>query len=222
MCGRFVAKVKAGAALPMKWQALHSLLSGYNIAPSQKLFAVLSASGEPRPVQAKWGLLSRWRPEPIINARAETVASKPSFRDAFLHRRCIVPADGWYEWQKRAGGKQPYFIHARDDKPFAFAGLWEPDEQGTPTPRVAILTTAATPSIAIIHDRMPAVLLPDEWPQWLAAETPADTLAAMLRPPADEWPEAYPVSNRVNSPRLNDETCMERVADPGEERGLFE
>ena len=101
MCGRYAAKVKSGEALPMAWRELHALLAGYNIAPSQGVFAVFSSAGEPEPRRAKWGLLSRWRPEPIINARAETVATKPSFRDAFLHRRCILPADGWYEWQKR-------------------------------------------------------------------------------------------------------------------------
>jgi putative SOS response-associated peptidase YedK len=238
MCGRFAAKVKSGEALPMKWRELHALLSGNNIAPSQSLFAVLSGTGraggtggggEPEPAKAKWGLTTSWRPELIINARAETVATKPSFRKAFLERRCIVPADGWYEWQKRRGGKQPYFIHARSNEPFAFAGIWEPDEHGSPT--VAIITTAATPSIAMIHNRMPAVLLPDQWPHWLAAQTPADALGAMLKPAADNWPEAYPVSSRVNSPRFNDAACMEPIADPGvdadananaaEEPGLF-
>lgn len=121
--------------------------------------------------------MTPWRPEPIINTRAETVATKPSFRDAFRKRRCIVPADGWYEWTKIPGGKQPHYIHARDEKPFAFAGIWEPNEHGEPT--VAIITTAASRSIEAIHDRMPAVLSEAEW---LNAATPVEKLAEMLRP----------------------------------------
>ena len=166
-----------------------------------------------------WGLVPSWADDPkignrMINARAETAADKPSFRTAMRRRRCLIVADGFYEWETVAKRRQPMFIHMRDGRPFAFAGLWESWEGAdhSALESCTILTTSANELVRPIHDRMPAIIAPADYAQWLdPAVQQADAVLPLLHPfPAEEM-EAYPVSPRVNSPARDDESCLERV-----------
>lgn len=153
----------------------------------------------------RWGLVPHWAKDTaignrLINARAETIATKPAFRDAYRHRRCLVPADGFYEWKKQGRGKQPYYIHRKDDQPFAFAGLWEswtcPDKQ--PLETFTIITTEPNDLLRPIHNRMPVVLFGDDMAEWVEGDV--DTAAEHLRPcDAGGW-RVDPVSTAVNKP----------------------
>jgi putative SOS response-associated peptidase YedK len=150
----------------------------------------------------------------LINARSESVTEKPSFRSAFKRRRCIVPASGFYEWQHFSDGrKQPYYIHAVNGSPLGFAGLWEhwqaPD--GSAIESCTILTTSANATMAAIHDRMPVILLPGSYLDWLGAETSSSTLHKLCSPCPDYLLEMYPVSTMANSPRNDSPQCIERV-----------
>ena len=155
----------------------------------------------------RWGLVPFWADDPaignrLINARAETAAAKPAFRDAFKRRRCLVVSDGFYEWKKEPGGKQPYWIHRPDGAPFAFAGLWSRwDKQGEPLDTFAILTRDAHPDVAAIHDRMPVVLARDDWGPWLdPGATDRGALDELLRRSTGAGLAVRKVSRRVNSP----------------------
>lgn len=192
----------------------------YNIAPTQPI-AVVRQSGEGRGFQlVRWGLIPSWVKDPksfslLINARLETAASKPSFRAAMQRRRCLVPASGFYEWQTTGGKtKQPYFLRPRAGGVIAFAGLWEEwsDPQGGEVLSGAILTRAATPSIAVIHHRMPAVVEPHLFDMWLDGDgvKPAEA-TELLTPVADDFFEAVPVSTRVNAVRNDDPQVQEPV-----------
>ncbi len=167
----------------------------------------------------RWGLVPSWAKDPqmgarMINARGETVAEKPSFRSAVKSRRCLIPADGFYEWVKTDGGKQPHFIHFADARPFAFAGLWERwnKGEGDPLETCTIITTSPNDLIAGLHDRMPVILPDDRYDEWLKPEPlAADRLSEILvAHPAGQM-EAYPVSTYVNKPANDDAGCIARV-----------
>jgi putative SOS response-associated peptidase YedK len=190
----------------------------YNIAPSQPVAAVRAApSGAGRELALlRWGLIPSWSKDPavgnrLINARAETVSEKPSFRNAFRRHRCLIPANGFYEWQRREVRKQPFYIRMHDGRPFAFAGLWDrwenPDKGVIET--CTILTTATNALLAPIHDRMPVILPPAEYARWLdpSLQDP-DSLAPLLVPFPPEDMVAFPVSPRVNAPSTDDEGCI--------------
>ena len=151
----------------------------------------------------------------LINARSETVAEKQAFRQAFKQRRCIIPADGFYEWQRTGGRKQPFFFRMRDERPFGFAGLWErwEGEGGEVINSCAILTTEANEVLRPVHDRMPVILHPDDYGLWLGADArELGIVKEMLRPyPADEM-MGYPVGTSVNSPRNHGAELIERAA----------
>ena len=206
MCGRFTDQYS--------WDELKELYDltaeyyesnyppRYNIAPTQTSFVVREAEGARELAELRWGLLPKWAKAlgdgaRMINARSETVASKPAYRSPFKSRPCLVVADGFYEWQKVKGGKQPYFITTKDRAPFAFAGLWEPKslaKQDTFT----ILTCEPNELCATVHDRMPVMLAPDDFGSWLS--TP-DERARRLKPfPADQM-ELWPVGKAVGSPK---------------------
>ena len=191
------------------------LSPNYNVAPTQSVAAVISEGGGRRLEMLRWGLVPSWADDPeigsrMINARAETAPEKPSFRSAFKRRRCIIPADGFYEWKREEGGKQPFYIHMNDGHPFGFAGLWEiwHDELRT----CAILTTSPNAVAAEVHDRMPVILPRENYDAWLDPEAEREELVSLLVPYEGDDLEAYPVSRFVNSPRNNDERCIEPVA----------
>jgi putative SOS response-associated peptidase YedK len=147
----------------------------------------------------------------LINARAETAATNPSFRSAFRSRRCLIPADGYFEWQKQDGKKQPFYFHRRDGRPFAFAALWErwarPD--GEAIESCTILTTEANDLARPVHDRMPVIVAPADFGQWLDPAANPRALQALLRPHPPEAMEAYPVTTFVNNPRNEGPRCVE-------------
>jgi putative SOS response-associated peptidase YedK len=193
----------------------------YNIAPTQTVATVRAPSGIDKRELAflRWGLVPSWADDPaignrLINARSVTAASKPSFRSAFKHRRCLVLADGFYEWQKLGNRKQPHYFRLRDGKPFAFAGLWERWEKGgEPVETCTILTTEANEVLRPVHERMPVILEAKDYDLWLdPAPQKPELLQALLRPnPAGEM-TSYPVSPVVNNPGKDTPRCIEPAA----------
>ena len=195
----------------------------YNIAPSQDVPVVAQDGRGRRMGLLRWGLVPAWAKDPsignrLINARSETVGEKPAFRSAFKGRRCLVPADGFFEWMPEGepgsgGGKTPYWIHSADGGPFAFAGLWEKwgsEDQG-PLHTFTIITTEAMPKIRDIHPRMPVILSPDLWGSWLDPQTDLQSLSGLLRPSDTPSLRAHPVSSLVNSPRNDLPACVDPV-----------
>ncbi|MEO6308774.1 MAG: SOS response-associated peptidase [Nitrospiraceae bacterium] len=194
----------------------------YNIAPSQQVAAIrFNAETTTREcVMLRWGLIPSWAKDPkignqCINAKAETVAEKPSFRSAFKKRRCLVVADGFYEWQVQGTRKQPMWIGLRDRRPFAFAGLWEhwSPNDGEPIESCTIITTEPNELMQPIHNRMPVILAPSSYDQWLdPAFQNIETLNGLLRPYPSEELTAHPVSTLVNNPRHDAPQCLEPVS----------
>lgn len=190
----------------------------YNVAPTEDLVVVRDDAPETIDVLT-WGLVPRWADDPsignrLINARAETLAEKPSFRDAYENRRCLVLADGFYEWQDDGGRKQPYRICRHDDEPFAMAGLWERWERnGTVRQTATIVTTEPNDVVRPLHDRMAAILPPGEERRWLDADGEAERRA--LLEPYDGDLRAYPISTRVNDPGNDDPSIVEEVEPEG-------
>ncbi len=179
----------------------------YNICPTQFVPVVRTSDARTRELaMLYWGLVPFWAKEKslgarMINARAETVAEKPAFRAAYRKRRCLVLADGYYEWRPSTQGKQPWFIRAADGEPFAMAGLWESWGTGDVLESCTIITTAAIGSVAQLHDRMPRILPASHYGEWLDPAAKLESLDAMLVAPLAAELEFYPVSKRVNSPR---------------------
>ncbi len=189
----------------------------YNCAPTQNLAVITNR--EPETLQFfRWGLIPAWAKEAaignkMINARAETVTEKPSFRNSFRSRRCLVPATGFYEW-KRNSEKTPYNIRLKSGDPFAFAGLWDTwnDPGGIPVHSFTILTTVPNRLMAAIHDRMPVILPRSEESRWIQAG-PDDNLTGLLQPFPAELMEAWPISKLVNSPVNDHEGVIARIPD---------
>jgi putative SOS response-associated peptidase YedK len=236
MCGRFTLRTPLARVAELfdlsdvgDWAGRQH--ARYNIAPSQPVAAIRwNAERKARElVPLAWGLVPHWSDDRaignrMINARGESVASKPAFRDAFRRRRCLIVADGFYEWQKHEGGKQPFYIRLKNDSPFAFAGLWDRCERlAAPLESCTIITTDANELLKSVHDRMPVIFDREACQKWLdAAIEDADALQALLRPyPAEEM-TAYPISTAVNSPRHDGPDCIE-PADPAKRQGsLFD
>ncbi|MEM8933819.1 MAG: SOS response-associated peptidase, partial [Acidobacteriota bacterium] len=192
----------------------------YNVAPTQAVATVRQADDGSRHLGLlRWGLIPGWAKDPsignrMINARSETAAEKPSFRTAMKRRRCLVLADGFYEWRKVSDGKQPYHIHLRGRRPFAFAGLWERWAKGPegPLDSCTILTTRPADSIAHLHDRMPVILRRDDVDLWLDGSIRDPEVLEHLLAPYDGEAMAFgAVSRRVNSPRNDDADCLQAV-----------
>ena len=222
MCGRFTLR-----ASPVDLSHLFDLAEvpplepRYNIAPTQTVFALRAdAAGKRETAQLRWGLVPAWAKDTkigykLINARSDSAATKPSFRNAFKKRRCLIATSGFYEWKKTgAKTKQPYYVHCADGAPFAFAGLWEAwqgDEK--PIESCTILTTDANDLMAPIHNRMPVILDAKDFDRWLdpAVQDPAK-LQPLLVPYSGSDMTAYPISTFVNSPRNQGPQCIEPVA----------
>ncbi len=221
MCGRF-AQVNAERCI---LEALKGALDNvpfqptYNLAPSQQARVIIRGQEGVRATPMTWGLIPAWAKEkggrPPINARVESVAEKPTFREAFRFRRCLVPADGFYEWtQTEEGRRKPFWIRRADGGPMALAGLWErwQDPAGGETLHTfAILTTRANPAMGTLHHRMPLMLGVRRAQAWLdPATTPAILQAIIDFLPADDL-AIYAVNRQVNSPKLNEPACLEVV-----------
>lgn len=196
---------------------LPDLAPRYNIAPTQGVAAVRTnpASGQREFSVLHWGLIPRWADDPsigsrMLNARSETLASKPAFREAFKQRRCLIPADGFYEWQKQGTKKQPYLITRPDGQPFAFAGLWESwRREELKIESCTIITTEANRTLQAMHDRMPVILSPDDFEKWLDPErTDPAQLVDLLRPLPDDWLITTPVSSKVNKAGFDSPECI--------------
>jgi putative SOS response-associated peptidase YedK len=219
MCGRFNLRTPARDLVEI-FQLLREpeLTPRYNIAPTQPVAAVRQVGKFRELSLLRWGLVPSWSKDPkagppLINARAETIATKPAFRSAFKRRRCLIPADGFYEWQKtEAKAKQPFHIRMKNEHPFAFAGLWEHWEGGDSSAieSCTIVTTTANDVLRSIHDRMPVILQEGDYDRWLDPKLEdVPTLERLLRPyPTDEM-TAYPISTLVNSPRNESAECIE-------------
>lgn len=228
MCGRFTLRTPmSDVAKAFGVAADRAAPFLFNIAPSQEVAAVrVTEKGQRELCALKWGLVPGWADDlaigsRMINARAETVATKPAYRRSFKSRRCLVVADGFYEWQKNGRQKQPYYIRLKDDRPFGFAGLWESwSKGGSVVESCALITTTANELLAPIHDRMPVIVPSEAYDLWLSPETQeTELLESLLRPyPAVEM-VAFPVSNRVNNPAYNEPDCIHRQ--PDAERTLF-
>lgn len=233
MCGRIVlSSAPHQLAEQFFLDVVPELEPRYNICPGQDIPAVVpNPSSEGRLIsQLKWGLELPWArdtgSEPkLINARSETVLDKPAFREAFRQRRCLVPADGFYEWQKRPDGRQPYYFCGRERTPLALAGIWE--EREYPGGRVmrtcSLLTTTANSLMRPVHHRMPVILPRQDWNFWLdLPPAQAETLLDLLKPLPAEMMRSWPVSRRVNSPANDGPACVEPVwDDQGGQLNLF-
>jgi putative SOS response-associated peptidase YedK len=225
MCGRFnLIATPEQISQTFNLQGQLDFDISYNITPGQNILAIvpvddLNWSGETnKAVQLLWGLIPSWSKDPkishsLINARAETLSEKPSFRTAFQKRRTLIPASGFYEWRLTEQGKQAYHISQSDQQVFAFAGLWEHWEQGGDTLySCTIVTTAANALMQPIHNRMPVIVAPEQYSQWLDKKTSKDQLHNLLARDAYEGMHAIPVSTWVNNPRHNDSRCIEAVS----------
>lgn len=208
MCGRYTLTNTAGMAARFKAEQPElPLKARYNVAPSQVMPVVVRNSPNHFELM-KWGLIPFWSKEPkagysTINARAEGIADKPAYRKPIRSQRCLIPADGFYEWQKTGTTKQPYFIHLKDEELFGFAGLYDiyRDKEGNELKTFTIITTEANELMAPIHNRMPVILRPEDEDLWLdPGVTDPQQVLDLLRPYSVKEMEAYPVSKQVNSP----------------------
>jgi putative SOS response-associated peptidase YedK len=223
MCGRFVgfrSLEELRLYFPIEKAACEPVAS-FNVAPSQEILVIIKQDGENRLDKFHWGLVPFWSKDVsignrMINARAESVAEKPSFRNAFRTRRCLIPADGFYEWKGEKGAKQPIFITLPDKRPFAFAGLWETwsprDDPNSIYKSCTIITTGASDAIRDIHHRMPVILKPEIYEPWLdPANQDTAELSRILKNEIVTELTGRPVSKQVNSARKNDPSCIEPI-----------
>jgi putative SOS response-associated peptidase YedK len=225
MCGRFTNSAKA-RDIEREFKVVGKLNNvsfepRYNIAPTQLIPAVIETDGERAVNEFRWGLIPSWAKDEtignnLINARAETLAEKPSFKNAYAARRCIIPASGFYEWQKKgAGAKQPFYFYLKDKDVFGFAGLWEEwtdKKTGELIETCTIITTAANEVLAPVHDRMPVILKAEDYDRWLdEKEKKPERLQTLLAPyPASEM-ASHAVGRAVNTPTYNSPELIDRL-----------
>jgi putative SOS response-associated peptidase YedK len=219
MCGRFTLTVSGETIADFfGLTEVPAVTPRFNIAPTQPVLAVRvpAPSAPPQAALLRWGLVPSWAKDvrianQLLNARAETAAEKPAFRSALRRRRCLIPADGFYEWQRRDGAKQPYCFRVCGDRLFAFAGLWEhwQDPAGKALETCTILTTQANELVRPIHERMPVILAGRHFADWLNPELQdSGRLLGLLGPYPAEDMRAYPVSAWVSNPRHEDARCL--------------
>jgi putative SOS response-associated peptidase YedK len=224
MCGRFVLRTPVEELRrAFGFVEQPNLMPRYNVAPTQEVPVIRqrrNPAGERTLQLLRWGLIPAWAEDTkkgasLINARAESVTEKPSFRSAFRRRRCLVPADGFYEWRADGKRKQPYLIQRRDRAAFAFAGLWErwtPKETGEGPAFIdsfTIVTTTANALLHPLHERMPVILRPDQYASWLDPDAEPDRLLALLKPAPEDWLSYGPVGREVNAARADGPGLLE-------------
>ena len=222
MCGRFAFWI-TGKRLKKEFDlpAVPEITPRYNIAPGTDIASIRKRpEGEREFAMLHWGLIPSWAKDKktgyrMINARAESIMKKPAFKNAFRYRRCLIPASGFYEWQKRDGRKRPWFITLRDTDVFAFAGLWErwknPQDGNEIIESCTIITTASNELVKPLHDRMPVILERADYERWLSRQTTDKELVGLLRPFSSEKMTAWPVSTLVNSPTNDSPECIKPV-----------
>ncbi len=222
MCGRFVLNsTPAEIADRFELEEMPEWSPRYNIAPTQRIPIIRVSDGTRECTLARWGLIPAWSKEPkteysTFNARAESVAVKPAFREAFRQRRCLIPTDGFFEWSRTENSKTPYFISLKEPGPFAFAGLWERWEQeGQIVESCTIIVTEPNALMKNIHDRMPVILAAEDYNLWLDADrNDIVGIQALLKPCPTECMQAYPVGTAVNSVRNDSEALILPVSPP--------
>ena len=216
MCGRFYLTANPEQLIKaFSLQGLPRYETSYNIPPGQKILSVVKLDdGNYKAVNLHWGLIPHWSKDrkmshQLINARAETVAEKPAFRTAYKQRRCLILATGFYEWQKLEQSKQAYCISREDQQLIAFAGLWEYWEHGTETIySCTIITTAANQAMQAIHQRMPVIINPQHYDNWLDKQTSLEITQQLLASDGYQDLTFKPISNWVNNPQHNDQNCL--------------
>jgi putative SOS response-associated peptidase YedK len=224
MCGRYDNLIPRDAYAGL-FKAMRlppsNFPSRYNVAPTDQIPIVRidPRDGTREVVMARWGLIPFWMKEkpkvPHINARAETVDKQPLFRRAFAKRRCLIPATGFYEWQKREDGKQPYRFRRKDLEPFAFAGIWEFARfEGEDIISACMIVGEPNPLVGGVHDRMPVMVLSEDYDRWLDPTSESDELLTLLRPYDAALMEAYAVSRAANSVKNDNEECIEPIGEP--------
>lgn len=219
MCGRFEL-TDSVSILKLRFQAesrIEDWKPNYNIAPTQEILTIIESDGKRILTPMLFGFIPHWSKQQqtgysMINAKAETVAEKPSFRESFKNKRCLIPANGFYEWLKTDSGKQPYRIFLKNEKVFAFAGIWDSwtNPEGKTLHSTAILTIEANAFMRQLHDRMPVILQEDDEDLWLRS-TSSEKLKPLLVPYSDDEMEMYRVSTIVNSVRNNTPDCIRRL-----------
>ncbi|MDB4533832.1 SOS response-associated peptidase [Vicingaceae bacterium] len=217
MCGRFTLRTSPAAMIDLfEGISFDDITPRYNIAPTQTVAAVRDNKDSKRELAfLRWGLIPSWAKDKkignrMINARGETVAEKPSFRAAFKRRRCLILADGFYEWKKTTDGKVPHYVTMKNDRPFCFAGLWEYwNKADEPIESCTVITTSANELMEPIHDRMPVILSEDNFDMWLDPGFEGqDQLQSLIAAYPAEQMQAVPVSTHVNKPVNDDATCI--------------
>ena len=222
MCGRYAVITNPEALRALfRYFEQPNFPPRYNVAPTQPVAIVRMAEGRREFALVRWGLVPAWVKDPrgfslLINARGESVLDKPAFRNAMRRRRCLFPADGFYEWKRDGNRKQPWFVRLKSGQPMAFAGLWETwsGPNGEELETAAIVTTAASRSIAHIHDRMPVIVAPEAFDFWLDPNVDARTAAAVIAPAPDAALEAYEVSSAVNRTANDSPNLLEPLREP--------
>lgn len=213
MCGRFVRKSPTEvivAEMAVTETTLAELAARYNVCPGEEVAAVVAHGAGRRLGALRWGLGRRRQ----INVRSEGVLRIPSFRDALVHRRCLIPADGFYEWQARDGAKVPFYFELASRRPFALAAIWARDTPGSPA-GMALFTCPPNAAVAPVHDRMPVILERGSYARWLDPSVhDPDALLPLLRPLADDALAGYPVSTLVNSAGNDSPECIRRADAP--------
>jgi putative SOS response-associated peptidase YedK len=223
MCGRYLITSAPEAFRRLfRYREQPNFPPRYNVAPTQPIPIVRIVEGERQFALVRWGLIPAWVKDPhgfslVINARAESVNDKPAFRNAMKRRRCLVLADGFYEWKQDGARKRPFVARPRHGGPIAFAGLWESwmGPNGEEQETAAIVTTRANRTLSALHDRMPAVVPPEAFGMWLdCANVDAETAAVLLAPAPDDLFEAYEISPAVNKVANDEAALLEPAANP--------
>lgn len=220
MCGRYALTLPVEAmAKVFQAQPANDLpeVPNYNICPTDQVAVIDSAAGLRRLRPMRWGFVPSWYQTltggPLLfNARAETLAEKPAFRDACRQRRCLLIASGFYEWERRGETRLPWYVLRRDGAPMVFAGIWQDWGQDAPLPTCAIVTTAANATLAPVHDRMPLILEPEDWPLWLGEA--GHGAARLMHPAPDDLLTRRRVGSRINSSRAEGPDLIEELIEP--------